>query len=109
MTTFDTETVAVQALSQARLLRHRADLAASTAESQAVTLLLRNGMSQRAVARLAGLSKSDVARRASAPPPLGVATRRGADRSVFDFADEWIWGSREIASAVSSELLRDDA
>lgn len=104
MSDIDIESIAVHAVSQARLLRHRADLAATAAESQAVALLLGAGMSQRVVAKMTGLSKSDVARRATSSPPLGVAVAPGSDTRVYDFADEWLWGDRQTADRVG-ELL----
>jgi len=103
----DLEATATRAVTQARLLAHRAALEAEVAVSQATALLLRSGMSQRTVAQLTGLSKSDVARRAKTPPPLGVASR-GSDTRVRDFAREWIWGDATTADAVATELLRDE-
>lgn len=104
----DIESTATRAVTQARLLAHRAALEAEVAVSQAAALLLRSGMSQRAVAQLTGLSKSDVARRAKTPPPLGVGTRMGSDTRVHDFALEWIWGDPRTAGAVVQELMRDE-
>lgn len=104
----DVEATATRAVTQARLLAHRASLEAEVAISQAAALLLRSGMSQRAVAQLTGLSKSDVARRSKTPPPLGVATSQGTDTRVRDFAREWIWGDTGTADAVVRELLRDE-
>ncbi|MTG90836.1 hypothetical protein GJV82_18120 [Cellulosimicrobium sp. BIT-GX5] len=104
----DLEAAATRAVAQARLLAHRATLEAEVAVSQAAALLLRSGMSQRTVAQLTGLSKSDVARRAKTPPPLGVASSQGSDTRVRDFAHEWIWGDKTTADAVVAELLRDE-
>ncbi len=106
MENIDTEALAVQAIQQARLLAHRAELASRVAVQQAVALLIDSGMSQREVAKLTGLSKSDVARRSSTRPSLGVAQRKGVDDRVYRFADEWIWGSLETANRVVDELLR---
>ncbi|GAB2721756.1 hypothetical protein GCM10027038_20390 [Arthrobacter bambusae] len=105
----DFEAVAARAITQARLLRIRANLLADVAQSQAVALLLDSGMSQRAVAELAGLSKSDVARRARTRPALGVMAANWDDPRIHEFAAEWIWGSREMARAVIDELLQDEA
>jgi hypothetical protein len=98
--------VATAAIGQARLLSHQANLAAETAIQQAVTLLLDSGMSQRTVAQVTGVSKSSVARIAQSRPPLGVAVGLQTDARVYAFANEWIWGSQENASAISKELLR---
>jgi len=106
MSDSDIEALAVRAVHQARLLTHRADLAAKTSTAQAVALLLRTGMSHRDIAKVTGLSKSDVSRRALTSPPLGVAQAHGSDDRVYAFADEWIWGSREAARSVVNELLR---
>lgn len=102
----DIESVATRAITQARLLKYRANLMADVALAQAVALLLDAGMSQRAVAELAGLSKSDVARRAKSRPPLGVAAGESTDTRIHEFAAEWIWGSRDMSRAVVEELLR---
>lgn len=82
---------------------------ADVAQSQAVASLLDSGMSQRAVAELAGLSKSDVARRAKTRPALGLMAANWDDPRIHDFAAEWIWGSREMARTVIDELLQDRA
>jgi predicted XRE-type DNA-binding protein len=84
----DFEAVAAHAITQARLLRIRANLLADVAQSQAVALLLDSGMSQRAVAELAGLSKSDVARWAKTRPALGVMAANWDDPSIHEFAAE---------------------
>jgi hypothetical protein len=108
MDTFDAESTATHAVQQARLLVHRAELAASVATHQAVALLHDQGMSHRQIARLTGLSKSDVARKAANRPPIGVAQREGGDSRVNDFALDWIWGDRETERRVVSLLLGED-
>lgn len=106
MEQIDTETLAVQAVQQARILTHRANLAAQTAVEQAVGLLHDGGMSHREIAKLTGLSKSDVARKAATRPSLGVLLNPNADNRVYAFADEWIWGSAETARRVVDKLMR---
>lgn len=108
MDTFDTESVATHAVQQARLLVHRAELAANVATHQAVALLHDEGMSHRQIAKLTGLSKSDVARKAASRPPLGVAQREGGNSRVNDFALDWIWGDRETERRVVTLLLGED-
>ncbi|MGP5099038.1 hypothetical protein ACTXPC_15610 [Brachybacterium alimentarium] len=104
MENIDTEELATRAVQQARRLTHQAELAAKVAMDQAVALLHARGLSQREIAKLTGLSKSDVARRTGSPATRGPLLNRAGDDRVYAFADEWIWGSREIAQFVANEL-----
>ena len=106
MEPIDVENLASQAVQRARVLTHQANLAAQAAVTQAVALLNNAGLSQREIARLTGLSKSDVARKVQQRQSLGVTQAKGADGRVYDFADEWIWGSAESAQRVDAELQR---
>lgn len=105
MTDIDVEATATRAIQQARLLSHRAELAANVATQQAVALLHAEGMSHRQIAKLTGVSKSDVARKLAGSPPLGIAQSTGADSRVYDFALEWIWGSADVRDAAMLKLL----
>lgn len=105
MTDIDVEATATRAIQQARLLSHRAELAANVATHQAVALLHAEGMSHRQIAKVTGISKSDVARKLAGSPPLGIAQRTGADSRVYDFALEWIWGSADVRDAAMLKLL----
>lgn len=107
MNDFDVESVATRAVQQARLLVHRTELIANTATHQAAVLLYDQGMSHRQIAKLTGLSKSDVARKVAGRPPLGVAQRKGGDSRINDFAREWIWGNPETEQHVVERLLGD--
>lgn len=97
----DTEELATRAVQQARRLTHQAELAARVATDQAVALLHGRGLSQRQIAKLTGLSKSDVARRIGGTAPPGPLLNRDGDDRVYALADEWIWGSRESALRVA--------
>lgn len=104
MENIDTEELATRAVQQARRLTHQAELAAKVAMDQAVALLYARGLSQREIAKLAGLSKSDVARRTGSPATRGPLLNRAGDDRVYAFAEEWIWGSGETAQFVANEL-----
>ncbi len=101
----NTEALAVQAIQQARLLTYQAELFAQVATAQAVTLLLDLELSHRQIAKLTGLSKSQVARHASRRPPLGVARSTTGEGRVYDFAADFIWGGSDVAGAVVDRLL----
>lgn len=110
MENIDTEELATRAIQQARRFTLQAEMAAKVATDQAVALLHASGRSQREIARLTGLSKSDVARRTRRPAPRGPLLNAAGDHRVYAFADEWIWGSPEAAQFVADELRpRGDA
>ena len=96
MEPIDVESLASQAVQRTRVLTHHVNLAAQAAVMQAVAMLNDAGLSQREIARLTGLSKSDVARKVQ-QLPLDATLAKGADSPVYAFADEWIWGSAEQA------------
>lgn len=98
----DVEDLATQALLRARLLTHRVEEASNAAIYQAVLLLHDQGMSQRKIAKLTGLSKSDVARRIG--PTRSPDTPNKHD--VQTFSEEWIWGSREAVQYVD-DFIRE--
>lgn len=102
----DTQALAAHAVQQARLLAFEANVAADVAISQAVALLHTNGLSQRDIARLTGLSKSDVARKVKRATPHGIAPSPKTDNRVHAFAKEWIWGSAKTAHLVIDTLTR---
>lgn len=108
MNDFNVESVATRAVQQARLLVHRTELAASTATHQAAVLLHDQGMSHRQIAKLTGLSKSDVARKVASRPPLGWAQRKGGDSRINDFALDWIWGDLETEQKVAERLRGEE-
>lgn len=105
MSDIDVEAIATRAIQQARLLSHRAEIAADVATQQAVALLHAEGMSHRQIAKLTGISKTDVARKLTDSPPLGIAQKTGGDSRVYDFALEWIWGSADTRNAVMLKLV----
>ncbi|MDN6301433.1 MAG: hypothetical protein L0J57_00070 [Brachybacterium sp.] len=104
MENIDNEELATRAIQQARRFTLQAEMAAKVATDQAVALLHASGRSQREIARLTGLSKSDVARRTRRPALRGPLLNATGDHRVYAFADEWIWGSPEAAQFVADEL-----